>query len=231
MRSTCETSDRCQVSKRIPTSASPISSSACSIVETGERHVRLRRVDRLQRDRDAVPGARLGDPADALDHHLAVVAGTCQEEHAARLQFREPRHRPADRLDPRLRLLRAGDQRRRQDRARGRKARRDREPALAQLPGHVVDTVELELEDPDRPCPCRSVRGQLVLERGGEGRPLADPDAHHTTLNRTALNPRTDQSYGPVTGSENAAQPPRPEGPPGRWLTHCGRFSQGRSAA
>ena len=153
MRSTCETSGRCQVSKRIPTSASPISSSACSIVETGES---TSACDGWIGS--SATGTPCRAPASAILRMPSITAsrsspgpvrkntqlGSSSANRATDRQIDSTRASGSS--GPGI----SGDGR--IEPAAGRHAE-TREPALAQLPGHVVDTVELELEDPDRPCP------------------------------------------------------------------------------
>ena len=95
----------------------------------------------------SVPRTGLADAPNALTHDLGVLARPGQEEDATGLELREARNGRADGLHAGLGLVRAGDQRRGQDRPGRRQARRRRQAALAQLSAHVGDAVELEFED------------------------------------------------------------------------------------
>ena len=133
-------SQRCQRSTMIPTFGSPASSrssSASGIDVISVSESRSEAWIGSSPSRTPASSADGGDPSQAVDHEapgllVAALAGRPgQAEDAVRLEGSEAAHRRAERLDPRLDVLRAFDHRVREDRGHERHAVRDAQPACA----------------------------------------------------------------------------------------------------
>ena len=105
-------------------------------------------------------------------------AGPVKQSTADGLEPREPVHRGAERGDPLPRILRAGQQRQRQDRRDGGDRRRRAEPARGKLLARLLvrSLAELQLPDADPVDAGVRVRAQVVGEARGERAHLRDRD-------------------------------------------------------